>query len=65
MDYLRSFTNRKRLQEALPIIITGTDTIENTMTMRLKNIYNCIIKPFDFFEFQDKLSYALQNKGKE
>jgi DNA-binding response OmpR family regulator len=64
MDYLRTFVERKRLLDALPVIITGTASIENTMRLRLNHVYDQIIKPFDFFEFQEKLAYALENHKK-
>ncbi len=62
--YQRIFENRPRLMNALVIVITGTNSIENTMNLRMNQIDNQIIKPFDFFEFQEKLTYALVNYKK-
>lgn len=62
--YQRIFENRPRLLNALVIVITGTNSIENTMNLRMNQIGNQIIKPFDFFEFQEKLTYALVNYKK-
>jgi DNA-binding response OmpR family regulator len=60
IEYARSFKDRKRLQNALPIIISGDLSIEDTMNLRKAGINDQIIKPFDFFEFQEKLTDALQ-----
>lgn len=62
--YQLIFENRPRLMNALVIVITGTNSIENTMNLRMNQIDNQIIKPFDFFEFQEKLTYALVNYKK-
>jgi DNA-binding response OmpR family regulator len=64
MDYMRTQDKRKRIVDALTIIVTGVQTIESTMSFRMRNIRDQIIKPFDFFEFQEKLTYALDNHKK-
>lgn len=64
IDYLRTFEERKRLLDALLIIISGRDSIEDIMKLRQVQVNDQIIKPFDFFEFQEKLTYALQNHKK-
>jgi DNA-binding response OmpR family regulator len=61
IDYMRNFKERTRLVNALPIVISEQDSIDSTMTLRLNRVFNQIIKPFDYFEFQEKLSYALEN----
>jgi DNA-binding response OmpR family regulator len=58
--FARSFKDRKRLQNSLPIIVSGDVSIEDTMNFRKSGINDQIIKPFDFFEFQEKLTDALQ-----
>jgi DNA-binding response OmpR family regulator len=61
IEHMRTFKERERLMHALPIVISDQDSIDGTMTLRLNRVFNQIIKPFDFFEFQEKLTYALEN----
>ena len=65
ISFARSFKDRNRLQTCLPIIISGDLSIEETMDLRKANINDQIIKPFDFFEFQEKLSDALQKHAEK
>ncbi len=62
VDHLRSFTERKRLLNALILVITGRDSIEDIMRLREYQISNHLIKPFDYFEFKEKLTDAFANK---
>lgn len=65
IDHLRTHTTRKRLQDALIICISGRDSIEDIMRLREYKVNDHIIKPFDFVEFKDKLTDALNNRKKE
>lgn len=60
VSYARSFKDRKRLQDCLPIVISGNVSTEDTLNFRKENILDQIIKPFDFFEFQEKLTDGIQ-----
>ncbi len=64
IDMVRASSSSTRLKEALTIVITGRDNVEDIMTLVEMNVKDHIIKPFDHNEFEDKLSYALERHQK-
>lgn len=64
IDMARSSTSSARQKEALTIVITGRNAVEDIMTLVEKNVKDHIIKPFDHHEFEDKISYALERHQK-
>lgn len=61
----RSNKSSKRLKEALTIVITGRNDVEDIMTLVQMNVKDHIIKPFDYAEFEDKIVYALERHHKQ
>lgn len=62
LDYSREHDRSQRLKEAIPIVITGRTDVDDIMTLIQKDVKDHIFKPFDYGEFEDKLSYALERK---
>lgn len=62
IDYTRDFKRSKRLKEAITIVITGRSDVDDIMTLVQMNVSDHIIKPFDYSEFEDKLTYALEKR---
>lgn len=60
----RASTSSARQKDALTIVMTGRDSVEDIMTLVENNIKDHIIKPFDHHEFEDKISYALERHHK-
>ncbi len=60
MDHARKVERSQRLKEAITIVITGRNDVEDIMTLVQKNISDHIIKPFDYSEFEDKIFYAVK-----
>ena len=59
VEHVKNKSWRTYNQKALIIVITGRDDVDDLMTLLMYGIKDTIIKPFDSFEFEDKLSYAL------
>ncbi|MDO9183859.1 MAG: response regulator [Bacteriovorax sp.] len=64
IDFMRSKKEKIRLNEALIVVITGRDDVEDIMTLLRYNVKDYIIKPFEYLEFEDKLIYALEKHTK-
>lgn len=62
MEFLGNDPHSKQLKndQALTIVITGRDGVEDIMTLLQYGVKDHIIKPFDFYEFEDKVMYALE-----
>ncbi len=59
IQFVRSKTSRKRLMDALVVVITGRNSIDDIMTLLKYDVKDHIIKPFDHAELEDKLAYAI------
>lgn len=59
VEHVKNKSWRTYNQKALIIVVTGRDDVDDLMTLLMYGIKDTIIKPFDSFEFEDKLSYAL------
>ena len=64
IDKARSGVSSKRLNEALTVVMTGRNAVEDIMTLIAKDVKDHIIKPFDQYEFEDKIYYALERHQK-
>lgn len=64
MDHARRIERSQRLKEAITIVITGRNDVEDIMTLVQRNISDHIIKPFDYSEFEDKIFYAVKKHNK-
>lgn len=59
IEFIKTSTIRPRTKSALTVVITGRDDVDDIMTLLRYGIKDHIIKPFDFNEFEDKITYAL------
>lgn len=64
MDHARNVNQSQKLKDALTIVITGRNDVDDIMTLIQKNISDHIIKPFDYLEFENKITYALKKHHK-
>jgi DNA-binding response OmpR family regulator len=64
IDFLRLSNQKKHLKEALIMVITGRSDVDDIMTLLRYNVKDHIIKPFDYHEFEEKISYALEKHNK-
>ncbi|MBC7713167.1 MAG: response regulator [Rhizobacter sp.] len=60
IDFARSQSSSKRINEAVTIVITGRNDVDDIMTLVQMNVKDHIIKPFDYMEFEDKIYYAIE-----
>lgn len=60
MDYIKKNPVCTRTKNALTVVITGRNDVDDIMTLLRYGVKDTIIKPFDFREFEDKISYALE-----
>ena len=62
LEFNKSDVRAKHLKNdsALTIVITGRDDVDDIMTLLRYGVKDHIIKPFDFNEFEDKITYALE-----
>lgn len=65
INYIRSKKENKRLNDALIFVVTGRDNVDDILTLLSYGIKDYIIKPFEFNEFEDKLTYALEKHRKK
>ena len=65
MDYIKKSTISSRSKNALVMVITGRNSVDDIMTLLRYGVKDTIIKPFDFTEFEDKISYALERHKKK
>lgn len=64
IEFIRSKKQNKRLSEALIMVITGRDSVDDIMTLLRYDVKDYIIKPFDYSELEEKLLYAFERRGK-
>lgn len=62
IENIRSHSNSERTKNALIVVITGRNDVDDIMTLLKYNVVDHIIKPFDYSEFEDKILYALERK---
>jgi CheY-like chemotaxis protein len=60
MNYIKENPLSERTKNALTMVITGRNDIDDIMTLLRYGVKDTIIKPFDFLEFEEKISYALE-----
>lgn len=65
MDYIKKNPVNSRTKAALTMVITGRNSVDDIMTLLRYGVKDTIIKPFDFREFEDKISYALEKHLKK
>lgn len=65
LNYIKDNPVSSRTKKALVIVITGRDSVDDIMTLVRYGVKDTIIKPFDFHEFQDKISYAIEKHLKK
>lgn len=63
IDIIKFLNSQK--DNALVIVITGRDDVEDIMTLLRYDVKDHIIKPFDHAEFKEKISYALERHNKK
>jgi DNA-binding response OmpR family regulator len=64
IEFARSKKQNKRLTEALIMVITGRNDIDDIMTLLRYNVKDLIIRPFNYIEFEEKIIYALERHSK-
>lgn len=64
IEYIRANKQKARLNNALIMVVTGRDSVEDIMTLLEYDVKDYMIKPYGFREFEDKLIYALDRHHK-
>ncbi len=66
IEFIKSSAVAPRTKDALIVVITGRDDVDDIMTLLRYGVKDHIIKPFDFNEFEEKIGYAIEKhiKGK-
>lgn len=65
MEYIKKYPVTSRSKNALTMVITGRNSVDDIMTLLRYGVKDTIIKPFDYSEFADKISYALEKHLKK
>lgn len=65
IKFVRSKKDNIRLTNALIMVVTGRNDIDDTFTLLKHNVTDQLIKPFDYNEFEEKLSYAILRHSKK
>lgn len=65
IEFVRSKKDRPRLDKALIMAITARNDVDDIITLLKYNVKDCLIKPFDHKEFEEKLIYALEKHIKK
>lgn len=62
LEFIKADNQAKKLKNnsAHTIVVTGRDDVDDIMTLLRYGVKDHIIKPFDFDEFEDKVSYAIE-----
>jgi DNA-binding response OmpR family regulator len=62
LEFIKHDVRSKMIKNhlALTIVITGRDAVDDIMTLLRYGVKDHIIKPFDFDEFEDKVSYSIE-----
>ena len=64
IEFIRTKKDNIRLKQALIIAVTGRDDVDDIMTLLRYDVKDYIIKPFEYSEFEEKLTYALERHTK-
>ena len=64
IEFSRAKNQTPRVQQALIMVITGRDDVDDIMTLLRYNVKDHIIKPFDYGDFEEKIIYALDRHKK-
>lgn len=64
INFVRSKKQSKRLSQALIMVVTSRDDIEDTMTLLRHNVKDHLIKPFEYSEFEEKVTYAIERHSR-
>lgn len=66
IDFIKTepLSVQKNNHQALAMVITGRNDVDDIMTLLRYGVKDHIIKPFDFDEFEDKVVYALEKYNK-
>lgn len=59
IEFIKTSSLSPQTKQALTVVITGRDDVDDIMTLLRYGIKDHIIKPFDFSEFEDKITYAI------
>ncbi len=59
IEFIQESAISLRTKSALTMVITGRDDVDDIMTLLRYGVKDYVIKPFDFNEFEDKVTYAL------
>jgi DNA-binding response OmpR family regulator len=59
IEFVRNNKNINKTANALIMVITGRNDVDDIMTLLRYNVLDHIIKPFDYGEFEEKVIYAL------
>lgn len=65
MDYIKNYPVSPRTKAALSVVITGRNSVDDIMTLLQYGVKDTIIKPFEFHEFVDKITYAVERHLKK
>ena len=64
IEFIKSESLSERTKSALTMVITGRNDVDDIMTLLSYGVKDHIIKPFEFSEFEEKISYALEKHSK-
>lgn len=64
IKYIRAKKEKIRLNNALIMVVTGRNDVDDIMMLRQHDVKDHIIKPFDYDEFEEKLRYGLERHKK-
>lgn len=65
IEFIKSSTIAPRTKDALIVVITGRDDVDDIMILLRYGVKDYIIKPFDFAEFEEKIGYGLEKHLKK
>lgn len=60
IEFMKNGSLKNSTKNALVMVITGRDAVDDIMTLLRYGVKDHIIKPFDFHEFEEKISYAIE-----
>lgn len=64
LGFIKNTDGQLKHHKSTSVIITGRDSVEDIMTLLQYGVKDHIIKPFQFDEFEEKISYAIQRSKK-
>lgn len=60
IEFIKTSTVAPQTKDALIVVITGRDDVDDIMTLLRYGVKDYIIKPFEFGEFEEKIGYAVE-----